>query len=214
MDRAASANHGTALFLKEGICLKAEFLEAVRQRPVIAAVRTPEDVAIASQSAVAAVFLLGGSILTLEDMVKTLRRAGKYVFIHLDLCDGLGKDNAAVEWCFQTLRPDGLISTRSQLLKRAGELGMMTIQRIFLVDSSSLSGGIRHLKASAPDLVEVLPGLVPKAITHLSETLSIPVIAGGMVTEERDVEQALLAGALAVSSSRKALWSQGLPSDL
>ena len=189
---------------------RSEFLSAVHQRPVIAAARTMEDAREAAGSRVAAVFLLGGSILTLPEMTATLREAGKYVFIHLDLCDGLGRDAAAVQWCAQTLAPDGLISTRSQLLRKAAEQGMMTIHRLFLVDSSSLNGGIRHLTANPPDLIEVLPGLVPKAITHLRDTLSLPVIAGGMVTEERDVEQALSAGALAVSSSSRALWRMGL----
>ena len=187
-----------------------EFLAAVHQRPVIAAARTMEDAREAAGSRVAAVFVLGGSILTLPEITAALRGAGKYVFIHLDLCDGLGRDAAAVEWCARTLAPDGLISTRAQLLRKAAEQGLMTIHRLFLVDSSSLNGGIRHLTATPPDLIEVLPGLVPKAITRLRDTLDLPVIAGGMVTEERDVEQALAAGALAVSSSSRALWRMGL----
>ena len=189
---------------------KDEFLKAVHQRPVIAAARSPEDVRAAAESRAAAVFLLGGSILTLPAMIETLREADKYVFIHLDLCEGLGKDATGVEWCAKTLRPDGLISTRSQLLRKATEQGMMTIHRLFLVDSSSLNGGIRHLKADPPDMIEVLPGVVPKAIAQLRRTLTLPVIAGGMVTEEKDVEQALAAGALAVSSSARNLWRLGL----
>ena len=190
--------------------MKQAFLDAVTQRPVIAAARTKEDVTAAAASPAAAVFLLGGSIMTLPDMVSVLRRANKYVFVHLDLCEGLGRDSAAVDWCAAMLRPDGLISTRSQLLKRAGELNLMTIQRLFLVDSSSLTGGMKHIMTNPPDLIEVLPGLVPKAITLLRETLGLPVIAGGMVTEDRDVEQALSAGALAVSSSRRTLWRMGI----
>ena len=87
---------------------------------------------------------------------------------------------------------------------------MLTIHRLFLVDSSSLRGGMRHIAANPPDLIEVLPGLVPKAISQLRDTLNLPVIAGGMVTEERDVEQALTAGALAVSSSERGLWRMGV----
>ena len=83
-----------------------EFTAAVHQRPVIAAARTMDDVREAAASRVAAVFLLGGSILTLPEMTAALRSAGKYVFIHLDLCDGLGRDAAAVEWCARTLSPE------------------------------------------------------------------------------------------------------------
>ena len=168
-----------------------EFTAAVHQRPVIAAARTMDDVREAAASRVAAVFLLGGSILTLPDMMAALRGANKFAFIHLDLCDGL-------------------ISTKAQLLRKAEEQGMLTIHRLFLVDSSSLRGGMRHIAANPPDLIEVLPGLVPKAISQLRDTLNLPVIAGGMVTEERDVEQALAAGALAVSSSERGLWRMGV----
>lgn len=187
-----------------------EFTAAVHQRPVIAAARTMDDVREAAASRVAAVFLLGGSILTLPDMMAALRGANKFAFIHLDLCDGLGRDAAAVEWCARTLHPDGLISTKAQLLRKAEEQGVLTIHRLFLVDSSSLRGGMRHIAANPPDLIEVLPGLVPKAISQLRDTLNLPVIAGGMVTEERDVEQALAAGALAVSSSERGLWRMGV----
>lgn len=186
--------------------MKREIMAAIECRPVIAAVRTMDDVRQAANSPAAAVFLLGGSILTLDEMTRVLHGAGKYVFVHLDLCEGLGKDAAAVEWCARAVRPDGLISTRSQPLRRAGELGMMSIQRIFLVDSGSLTGGMRHLSANPPDLIEVMPGLVPKAIARLKDELHLPVIAGGMITERREVEQAIAAGALAVSTSACELW--------
>ena len=186
--------------------IKSEFVRALERRPVIAAVRGAQDVRRAADSPAAAAFLLGGSILTREEMTRALHGAGKSVFVHLDLCEGLGKDAAAVEWCARFVQPDGFISTRSQPLRRAGELGLMTIQRIFLVDSGSLTGGMRHLSANPPDFIEVMPGLVPKAIVRLKEELRLPVIAGGMITERREVEEAIRAGALAVSTSAPELW--------
>ena len=169
--------------------IKSEFIRALERRPVIAAVRGAQDVRRAADSPAAAAFLLGGSILTLEEMTRALHGAGKGVFVHLDLCEGLGKDAAAVEWCARFVKPDGFISTRSQPLRRAVELGLMTIQRIFLVDS-----------------IEVMPGLVPKAIARLKAELRLPVIAGGMITERCEVEEAIRAGALAVSTSAPELW--------
>lgn len=187
--------------------MKSDFLERLAERPVIAAVREPADLEKAVRSRAAAVFLLGGSLMTLPGWVERARASGKYVFVHLDLCDGLGKDAAAVDWIGLAVRPDGLISTRQQLLRRAREHGLLTIQRLFLMDSESLTNGVRLLSCTPPDLVEVLPGLVPKGIRALRERLGLPVIAGGMVTEEADVAQALQAGAAGVSSSVQALWN-------
>jgi glycerol uptake operon antiterminator len=184
----------------------ARFFETLRSRPVIAAVRDVGFVPRAAESPVPAVFLLGGSILTLPAAARALKEAGKRVFVHLDLCAGLGRDKAAVEWCQKALRPDGLISTHPQLLREAAGLGMATIQRLFLMDSGSLSNGIRLLKSNPPDFVEVLPGLVPKAISELCAQLNRPVIAGGMITERDEVARALMAGAVAVSTSEQALW--------
>lgn len=179
-------------------------------RPVIAAVREQADAAKAAKSPVAAVFLLGGSILTLEETVRMLKEAGKPVFIHMDLCEGLGRDAAAVRWCARNLRPDGMISTKSQLLHAAKEEGLITIQRMFLMDSASLLSGMRLMKGNPPDMVELMPGLVPKAIRAVSGKLSIPVIAGGMITEADEVAGALRAGALAVSTSDQVLWRMGV----
>lgn len=187
--------------------MKNDFLQKLEMRPVIAAVRDPRDLEAAIRSRAAAVFLLGGSLMTLPGCVERAKNSGKYVFVHLDLCDGLGKDAAAVDWIALTVRPDGLISTRQQLLRRAREHGLMTIQRLFLMDSESLKSGVKLISSAPPDLVEVLPGLLPRAIRALRERLGLPVIAGGMVTEEADVTQALAAGAAGVSSSVRELWS-------
>lgn len=184
------------------------FLASLAARPVIAAVRAEDDARRAAASPCGTVFLLGGSILTLPATVQSLRAAGKIVFVHIDLCEGLGKDAPGVEWCARSAAPDGLISTRSQLLRRASELGLMTIQRLFLVDSSSLEGGIRHIRSAPPDMIEVLPGLVPRSIARLKGELGLPVIAGGLVSELSDAQQAVRAGAAAVSTSAQALWAR------
>ena len=184
------------------------FLNALKQRPVIASARDLQQVERAAASEVPAIFLLGGSILNLKALADCARAGGKRVFIHLDLLGGLGRDAAAVEWCAQQIEPDGMISTRAPLLKRASELGLMTIQRLFVMDSSSLRHGVNLFRTYAPDMLEVLPGLVPKAITQLRQEVGKPIIAGGMITQLGEVTQALTAGAAGVSTSVEALWTR------
>jgi len=180
-------------------------LSALLVNPVIAAVRDEPGARLAADSGAVGVFVLGGEISTLRDIIAPLKEAGKLVLIHIDLIGGLGRDVFAVDWCARTLAPDGLISTRSPLLKHAKSLGLITIQRVFLMDSASLQSGMRQISAAPPDMVELLPGLVTKAIAAMAK-LSIPVIAGGMVTERPEVEAALHAGARAVSTSNPLLW--------
>ena len=180
--------------------------DALSRHPVIAAVRTLDAAEAASKSTAAAIFILGGSIMTLPEIVKRAHDGGKYAFVHIDLAEGLGRDDTAVEWC-ASLHADGLISTRPQLLRKASELGMVTIQRLFLMDSSSFEHGKRLLRNTPPDMAEVLPGIAPKAVRQLCEALDKPVIAGGMISEKSEIIAALDAGALAVSVSDERLWN-------
>lgn len=204
-------NSGSTVFYKGAEKMDRDALiRELTMRPVIAAVRGQADAEQAAKSPVAAVFLLGGSILTLQETVRMVHDAGKPVFIHMDLCEGLGKDAAAVRWCARNLKPDGMISTKAQLLHTAREEGLITIQRMFLMDSASLVSGMKLLKGNPPDMVELMPGLIPKAISAVSGRLSIPVIAGGMITEADEVAEALRAGALAVSTSDRVLWRMGV----
>lgn len=184
-----------------------EMIGLLGRYPVIAAVRSPEAVerVIAAKSPV--VFMLFGSILDIDGQVKRLQDAGKRVLLHLDLMEGLGQDAAAVRWCAQKVRPDGVISTRPKLLKAAEEEGLITVQRLFLMDSMSFDRSVKLLRSSAPCMAEVLPGLVPKAISQLAQSIDSPVIAGGMITEPAEVMRALKAGALAVSTGEERLWN-------
>ncbi|MGI6706471.1 MAG: glycerol-3-phosphate responsive antiterminator [Clostridia bacterium] len=181
-------------------------LELLEENPIIAAIREKEDLDVAIDSPVNTVFILGGDILELENDIPRILQSGKYVFVHIDLVEGIGKDAAGVKYLSQRIKPSGLISTRHHLLKHGSDEGLITIQRMFLVDSSSFQSGIRLLQTSQPDLVEVMPGLVPKAITSLQRQVRQPVIAGGMITSKEDIIHALQAGALAVSTSNKNLW--------
>lgn len=184
-----------------------ELLKQLRKSPVIPAARTPEAVRRATATDAAAIFLLGGSILTLPDMIRISHDEGKRVFVHLDLAEGLGRDESAVRWCVDVHGADGVISTRPSLLKAASEMGAITIQRLFLMDSSSFEHGKRMLRNTPPDMAEVLPGIAPKAIRQLCEALNKPVIAGGLITEAQEIALALQAGAAAVSVGDERLWN-------
>jgi glycerol uptake operon antiterminator len=81
------------------------------------------------------------------------------------------------------------------------------VQRVFLLDSASIKSGIQLIDQCRPDFVEVMPGVIPKAIGQF-RTAGRPVIAGGMVTERNEVIEALKAGALAVSTSSRGLWEE------
>ena len=140
----------------------------------------------------------------LKERIDATHDAGKRLFIHIDLADGLGKDRTAVEY-LASCGADGLISTRGQIIRYAREAGLLTVQRFFLLDSQSLSGMANMIANTMPDWVEVIPGVIGKAIQRFAGG-SVPVIAGGLIETKAEVTEALRCGAAAVSTSREDLW--------
>ena len=103
-------------------------------------------------------------------------------------------------------KADGIISTRPNLIRHASALGLLTVQRYFLLDSKSLRNVVKGGTPEAADLVEVLPGVMPKIIRQLSTTLQVPLVAGGLISDKEDAISALSAGAAAISTSCESVW--------
>jgi glycerol uptake operon antiterminator len=184
-----------------------EAVEALESAPVIAAVKAREAAGDAARSPVAVAFVLGGSILTMDGIMAELAQGGKMVFLHMDLIEGIGRDEAGLAYAAAHWKPAGVITTRAPLVKAAKEHSLIAIQRVFLLDSGSIRSGIQLIDQCRPDFVEVMPGVIPKAIGQF-KSAGRPVIAGGMVTERSEVIEALAAGALAVSTSSRELWNE------
>ena len=51
-----------------------------------------------------------------------------------------------------------------------------------------------------------MPGVMPKVIRQMTEKLSVPVIAGGLISDKEDIIAALDAGATAISTTKEELW--------
>lgn len=174
------------------------------KREIIAAVRTESALSEACQSNVKTVFELVPSIASIDNSVQLCRRSGKRMFVHIDLAEGIGKDRAGLQF-LSDIGVDGVISTRTGMIKTAKEVGLKTVQRIFILDEQSIQSAKANLK-TRPDMVEIMPGVIPRAIREICAAVELTVIAGGLIQEEADVVAALQAGAAAVSTSKMPLW--------
>lgn len=175
------------------------------ENAVIAAIKNNEQLKSACNSSAALVFDLAPSISSVRQRAEYCKSFGKPLFIHLDLVEGIGKDKAGLEFIKQC-GVDGIISTRAAIIKTAKECGLKTVQRIFVIDSQSIRSATAILKIN-PDMLEVMPGVVPRAIKEFKNVLSVPIVAGGLIEFESDIENAFDAGASAVSTSRENLWN-------
>ncbi|MBR5124194.1 MAG: glycerol-3-phosphate responsive antiterminator [Clostridia bacterium] len=175
------------------------------ENPIIAAVKSAEELNRALASDVETVFLLHATLSTLSRRMESAREAGKRLFIHMDLVEGLSKDAAGVEF-LASLKPDGIISTRSGCIHAAREAGITCIQRFFMVDSRSVITALESIRQTRPDMIEILPGIAYKTITRMASETDIPVIAGGLIETKEEIYKALSAGAAAVSTGARDLW--------
>ena len=188
-------------------------LPLLERTPVIPAVKEPETLDRALCHDGAAVFLLCGDILNIGELVDRVHRAGKQAVIHADLIAGLAPKEIAVDY-LRRCGADGIISTRPHLIRRGRELGMLTVLRVFAIDSKAVSNLGKETGIGMPDLIEVLPGTIYKVIARLSWELPFDDGPNGACTEallrlladKADVTAALSAGALCVSASDPELW--------
>lgn len=182
-----------------------EILDDLRQKPIIAAIKNIKDVDLALERDVRVIFLLCGGIMNIKDTVKRIKNKGKKVFAHIDLVEGLGKDEEAVRF-LKHAGVDGVITTKPTLIKAIKNENLIAIQRIFLLDSRSLETGIKNILEDKPNAVEIMPGLAYKVIEKIHRYINVPVIAGGLILDKSDIENALSSGAVGISTSSKDLW--------
>lgn len=173
---------------------------------IIAATRSDEEFFDALSAAPTTIFDLNPDILTVAGKLRRAHEAGKRLLLHIDLARGIGRDESGIRYLGR-LGADGIISTKTNLVKQAREQGLLTVQRFFILDSRSVESTIEALRASHPDHIEIMPGLLPKTIRKLKDLTDIPLIAGGLIETPEEVAEALVAGAAAVSTGRRVLWS-------
>ena len=180
-----------------------ELIQRLERCPVIPAVRDDQwEAALQSPSEV--VFHLGAGLLTVRQRAEEAKAAGKSLFVHIDLADGIGKDREGIQYLAQC-GVDGIISTRGQLIRLARDLGLLTVQRFFALDSQGMDSAREMLRNTDPHLVEVMPGVIPKVIARFSAGGAM-VIAGGLIETKQEVTAALGSGAAAISTGSQELW--------
>ncbi|MBQ3136143.1 MAG: glycerol-3-phosphate responsive antiterminator [Clostridia bacterium] len=186
--------------------MKNIFVNSLKKNPIIAGVKSVDELEKAVTSDCEVIFLLCGNIFNLKKCVKKAKEKNKLIFIHVDLIEGFSKDVVALKYISEEIKPDGIISTKNNLLKVAKSLGMLTVQRIFIIDSLSIDTAIKASQMINPDAIEIMPGIMPRITKQISSSLEVPVIVGGLISFEEEVTKALESGALGVSTSSKELW--------
>ena len=179
----------------------------VVESTIIAAVNTQQALAVALKAPTRTIYLLTGDPLSLPDMLARARDAGKVCLVNIDFIDGLARDKHAVEF-LAAHKVAGVVSTRSDTLRAAKALGLITVQRTFAIDSAAVQATVRSLTQFLPDAIEILPAPVaPRVLPKFREVhAKLQIIAGGLIESVQEIESLLAAGVNSVSVSNSRMW--------
>lgn len=178
-----------------------QLLEVLEEEKMIVSIKSPKAFDEFLDSPITTGFLLMGNINNLQPYVQELKHRGKIVFLHLERVQGIRVDQEGLSYIATQIKPHGIITTKKQLIASAKKMDLLTIQRLFLVDSDATRNGLEISDQYNPDLIEVMPGIIPTMIEKITEDISKTLITGGLVEHESQIQAALDHGAAAVSTS-------------
>ena len=185
-----------------------DLLEIIADSPVIAAVKDEEGLDKSLRTDCRIIFILYGNICSLTTIVEKIKNRDKLAIVHADLVQGLSAKIEAIDYIKNNTKADGILSTKGNLVKHAADIGLIGILRNFIIDSMAMENVKKQVELARPDMIEIMPGIMPEIIEKLKNEIKLPLIAGGLISDKKDVIAALSAGADAVSTTKEKLWNE------
>ena len=99
--------------------------------PIIGAIKNYDNIDKVIHSDCEVVFLLNGDIITLKDKISLLHKYNKKVFVHIDMISGVSSNPIIIEYLQKETKLDGIITTKTNMVKKALELNIDVVQRFF-----------------------------------------------------------------------------------
>lgn len=183
------------------------FFQRITKNPIIASVKDLDKIDLALNSPCEIIFLLSGNIFNLKEIASKVHNKEKGLFIYVDNIDGFSKDTWGLEYIVKNINLDGIISSKSNIIKLSKSMGVFTIHRINIIDTGSLNNCFKSISEDRPHAIEILPGIMPSVIESIVAPSKIPLISSGLIRKKEDVMNCLNAGALAISSSNSETWN-------
>lgn len=176
------------------------------RHPVIATLYGAEQADSFIDSAAEVGIVANVDLRRLQAVVVALTRAGKFVIVNIDSCDGLSQDKGGVEY-LADIGVASVVSTRVATIQRANRAGLITMQKVFVTDRSTWPRSVKAIEQSDPNLVQLMPAPMLAHLGEADRQALPPIVASGFVSHADDVRSARRHGAVAVSTSDAAFWN-------
>lgn len=187
-----------------------DIIERMNSKKKIASVKTAKSIdnVLKYKNQISAVFLITGSILTIKKFVDVIQNEGIPVFIHAEKVNGLNLDKDGLDFLAKYVKPAGILTTKTSLIKKAKEQRMLVVQRVFMIDTEVYQNVLDQHEVLKPDFIEIMPSTLYHVIHSYSQILKTPIITGGLLSTEEQALAAIKAGAFAVSTTNEELWKK------
>jgi glycerol uptake operon antiterminator len=184
-----------------------QWRDVLERRHIIAAVRNDAGLSAAEKSPTETVYLLYGNTLNIAQLLRRLRDNGKLPLVNLDLLAGFSRDSINAEY-LSSCGAAGVISTHGEVLRASRKHGLITVQRTFALDSAAIEAGLRTMSQFLPDAIEILPAVAAPRVAPRFRNVypNLRIVAGGLISDLKEVESLLASGINAVSVSDPRFW--------
>lgn len=186
-----------------------DFANALSKTKVIMAVRNMDALDRALLSPGKILFVVSGTIASIDLGIEKAKRAGKFLFLHLDMIEGMALIGVAIDYLKAKYAGDfGIITTKNGVVKQCYDEGIPVVKRVFALDSLSVDTIMEQREIiRRADAVEIMPGYVPDVVRRFKKAFpNKPVISGGLLEEKREVLELFEAGSSAISTTCEELW--------
>lgn len=187
-----------------------DFINALKETSVIMAIQSTEAMDRALLCHGKILFLVHGNIGSIDHEIEKAKRAGKILFLHLDMIEGMALSSATIDYLKAKHTGDfGIITTKNGVVKECYDEGIPVVKRVFALDSLSVDTIMEQREIiKRADAVEIMPGYVPDVVRRFKDMFpNKPVISGGLLAKESEVTELLEAGSSAISTTSEELWS-------
>jgi len=151
--------------------------------------------------------LMNFQLAQLDELVKQMKDHQKKVLIHSELIKGLASDEYGAIYLIQSLKVDGIISSKPKVIEVCHKRAILGIYRFFIKDTISLEQSLDIGIRLKPAFVEILPSSCLDLVADIKAKLHCEVLLGGLIRNKEQINACFEAGACAVTTSTVELWN-------
>lgn len=155
-----------------------------------------------------AVLLVDVHIGNVGPLARKCHAAGHKVLVRPDLIEGLKSDSRGITLLKQEFNVDGAFTGSVSTARFAKKAGLDVYWRFFLLDTRALDSAAKQMSTLPWDGYEIAPGplALQCAETLIASSGNKPLVAGGFVSTQEQVDALFAAGYSAVNTSDQSLW--------